>query len=271
MKLDSSRAWQEAVSAVMANKEVVLALAGVFFLLPSLAFALFFPQPDPPANLPPEAMIKLVQAYYISVLPFALPMAVVQMIGSLAIVTLFTDRTRPTVGQAIKQGAIGLLPYIGASLLLGMAIGVIGGIVAAAALATGSKLLAVLVFTVLIVVMIYIGIRLSLIAPVVAVERVRNPVTVLSRSWALTQGNAGRILLFMLLVLIVFLLAAAIIMGVAGIVLVLALGASAAKIASAVLSSFVGAIVSTYFLAINAAIHRQLAGPSADIVSATFD
>ncbi|MFD2135472.1 hypothetical protein ACFSLT_10020 [Novosphingobium resinovorum] len=41
MKFDSSRAWSQASQAVSANREVVLALAGVFFLLPQLMFSIF--------------------------------------------------------------------------------------------------------------------------------------------------------------------------------------------------------------------------------------
>jgi hypothetical protein len=264
MKLDSNRAWQEAVAAVSANKEVLLGLAGVFFVLPSLAFALFFPQPEPAGAMQPET-------YYISILPFALPMAILQMVGSLAVLTLFTDRRRPTVGQAIKQGAMGVLPYLGTSLLLGIAVGLIGGLLLALAGLTGSKVIASIVVIALAAALLYAGVRLSLIAPVVAVDRIRNPMEIIRRSWSLTEGNAGRIALFLLLVLVVFGIVAVIVMGLVGVVLALALAGSTAKTLAAVFSSLIGSIFSTYFLAINAAIHRQLSGPSAGAISGTFD
>ena len=41
MKFDSNRAWREASASASANREVLLAVAGVFFLLPGLASVLF--------------------------------------------------------------------------------------------------------------------------------------------------------------------------------------------------------------------------------------
>ena len=41
MKFDSNRAWREASAAASANREVLVAVAGVFFLLPGLASVLF--------------------------------------------------------------------------------------------------------------------------------------------------------------------------------------------------------------------------------------
>ena len=40
MKLDLSAAWDGAMTMIRANREVVTVLAGVFFLLPNLAFSL---------------------------------------------------------------------------------------------------------------------------------------------------------------------------------------------------------------------------------------
>ena len=271
MKLDSNLAFKEAVAAVAANKDVLLALAGVFFVLPSLAFAIFFPQPEPAPGMQPEQMIAMMQTYYLGVFPYAMPMAIVQMAGSLAVLTLFTDRSRPTVGEAIRQGFIGLLPYFGASLLMGLAIGLVGGVLIAAIAATGSTVFAVVAGIALVAAMIYLGLRLSLLAPVVAVDRVRNPIAALQRSWALTQGNAGGIALFLLLLMIVSIIVMSVALAVCGVIFALVLGSAAAKIAAAVLSSLFGAGFTLYFMAIFAAIHRQLAGPSNESISATFE
>jgi len=45
MKFDGNLVWQQASAAVSANREVVLALAGVFFMLPALGLALISPPP----------------------------------------------------------------------------------------------------------------------------------------------------------------------------------------------------------------------------------
>ncbi len=271
MKLDSNQAWKEAVAAVSANREVLLALAGVFFLLPSLAFALLMPPPEPQGAMQPEAMMKLFQDFYISALPYVIPMAFIQTVGSLAVLTLFTDRSRPTVGQAISQGFGGVLPYLAAQVLLGLALGLVGGVLIGLAAVAHSVALAVVAVLILIGALVYGALRLSLIAPVIAVDRIRNPLAALRRSWELTQGNAGRIALFLFLVFIVFAVVMIIAMGIIGVVLALVLGGSAAKTVATVISSGFGAAFSLYFLAIVASIHRQLSGPSGDSISATFD
>ena len=48
-------------------------------------------------------------------------------------------------------------------------------------------------------------------------------------------------------------------------------GGLAAKVATAVVSAGVGAVMTLYFVALVAAVHRQLAGPSPDAASAPFE
>lgn len=271
MKLDSNLAWKEAVATVSANREVLLALAGVFFMLPSLAIALFFPQPEPQGDMQPEQMMAMLQQYYLSALPFMIPMAIVQTIGSLAMLTLFTDRSRPTVGEAIRQGAIGVIFYFATQLLVVLAIGIVGLLLVVLAGLIGSAALGVVVGLVLLAGVFYLMLRLALVAPVIAVDRVRNPIAVLRRAWSLTTGNAGSIALFLLLVIVVFVVIVVVAMGIAGVVLALVVGGSTAKAIAAVFSSALGAVFSLYFMAIIAAIHRQLSGSSAEAISVTFD
>lgn len=64
MKFDSNLAWKQASSSIGANREVLLALAGVFFLLPSLVFALFLPAPEPVAGQSEAQMMAGMEAYY---------------------------------------------------------------------------------------------------------------------------------------------------------------------------------------------------------------
>jgi hypothetical protein len=271
MKFDSNLAWKQAASAVAANREVLLALSGVFLLLPSLAFALFFPAPEPAAGASEQDMLALTRDYYVSALPAMIPMALVQAAGTLALLTLFTDRSQPTVGEAIRLGVAGLLTYFAAQLMLGVAIGVVGGTLLAAGALSGSQAVVGLAIAAVVAVAVWIAVRTSLAAPIVAVERERNPVTALQRSWRLTRGNAGRIGLFYLLVMIAFLVVMSIVMAIVGIVLALVAGGEVVRIAGAVLSSALGAVMTLYLVAILAAVHRQLAGPSIEAVSAPFD
>lgn len=271
MKFDSNLAWKQASSAISANREVLLALAGVFFLLPSLALSILFPQPEPAAGMSSEAMMALLGEYYSAVMPYFIPAGLLQAAGSLAMLTLFTDRTRPIVSEAIKQGFLGMFPYVGALLLVGFGLGLLAVVALSLGRLAGSPLIAGLAVTLVFVFGAYVFVRTSLAAPVVAVERERNPLNALRRSWLLTQGNAWRIALFYALVALAFFFVLMILMAVVGVVLALVAGGQAGQIGTTVISAAIGAVMTLYFVAISAAVHRQLAGPSPDADKVTFE
>lgn len=271
MKFDSNRAWKEASAAVSANREVLFALAGVFIMLPSLAFALLYPQPEALPGMTGEQAANMLLAFYEEAMPWMIPMAILQAVGSLALLALFTDRTRPTVGEAIRLGLAGLLPYLAAQLLVGLAIGSLAVIVAGIGAASGLMALAVILAIGLIVLAVYIAIKTSLAAPVIMVEGARNPITALKRSWALTSGNSARIAVFYALLALVFIVVISIISALFGITASVIAGAEGARVVNAIVSSALGAIMTLYFIAAVAAVHRQLAGPSPEAVGATFD
>lgn len=262
MRFDSNLAWKEASAAISANREVVFALAGVFFLLPGLAMALLFPAPQPTTGMEGKAAAAMIADYYTSILPYLLPLVLFQALGTLALLTLLTDRGRPTVGEAIGSGARGIIPYVLAQILLGVALGLVGGIVLAFGTATGIGALTVVGLAVVGLLAIYAAIKTSLVAPVVAVEGERNPVAALKRSWLLTKGNSLRIGVFYLLVGVAFLVVISVIVAVVGIIAALIGGAQAGEIAGAVVSAALNAVMALYFVAIVAATHRQLAGTS---------
>ena len=271
MKLDINLAWQRASAAVAANREVLAGLAGVFILLPRLAFELFAtPAPNTHTGMDLDAMAQAMQTYYASVGPWLLAVAVVETTGTLALLTLFTDRTHPTVGQAIRRGALCVIPYLLAQLLFVLGLGIVGGTVLGLASASGSKQLAGVVLGTILFWAIFAGVRLVLLAPAIVVDRARGPLAAIGRSWRLTRRNAGRI--FGLLVLFVVamgvtLLAAS---GGVGSLGALVAGPDAARIAVAVVTSILSSIFTVYLVAVIAEIHRQLAAPSAGPIERPF-
>ncbi len=268
MRFDSNLAWKDASSAIRTNREVVFALAGVFFLIPNLALAMLFPAPEPAAGMDSEAMLAVISDYYVSVLPVLVPTFLFQAAGTLALLTLLTDRSRPTVGEAIGSSVKGIVPYVLAQFILGIGIGLVGGAVVGLASATGLAALAIVGLIAVGVVAIYALIKTSLVGPVIAVDGERNPVAALKRSWLLTKGNSARIGVFYLLVFVAFFIVISVLVAVIGIVASLVGGSHAGEVTGAVLSSALNAVVALYFVAIVAAVHRQLAGPSA---SGVFD
>jgi len=271
MKFDSNLAWKQAAASVSANREVLLAMAGVFFLLPGLALNLFMPQPVLSTDMGEEAAAAVMRDYYLSILPFAIPMALVQAAGTLGMLTLFTDRSRPTVGQAIRQGVAGILPYLLSQLILGFGIGIAGGVLLAIGMITGSMALRTFAIAAAVLLALCAAIRSSLTAPVIAVEGERNPIAALKRSWQLTKGNSLRIALFYFLVLLAFAIVITALMAVLGAVLAFMLAAKEREMVIMLFSSVLGTGVTLYFVAILAAIHRQLAGPSPEAASALFE
>jgi len=268
-KLDSNAAWKEASSKISANRDVFLALAGVFFVVPSLALTVIGGEPEVVPGMQGEAMMAAITAFYAEAWWLILASAVLQVVGVLAILTLMRDRTRPTVGEAIRSALSGLLPYLGAQLLFALAFGLVGGVAIGVGAAVAPPLAAVMTI-VLVIAAVFAGVRLILVAPAIAVEGTRNPLAAMQRSWKLTKGQFWRILGFLALVMILFFVVLGVIMLLVGVVLAIFTSGETQRVLAAVVSSVLTAIVVTYVIGIIAAIHRQLAGPDPAGLAETF-
>lgn len=271
MKLDSNRAWKEASRNVSRNRDALLAVAGVFFLLPQLALALFFPQPEPTAGMSQQQVIELAQGYYLSTLPAMIPLIVCQAIGTLGLLTLLSHTARPTVGEALRLGLRGLPAYLGAQILLGVGIGFGGGLVIAVLSLSGAAALAVAGLALMLLAAAAIALRMSLAAAVVGIEGERNPMRVLRRSWRLTAGNAWRLFGFYALFLVAFLVVLMMVSLIVGIPLQMVASPFAAQLVTAVVSATLNAVMALYLVAIIGAVHSQLAGDPAEHERRTFE
>lgn len=274
MKLDMGQAWNDALSLLRGNQQVVLIVAGVFFFLPNLALSLLMPQTMAQAETrvageaDMNAVIQQAIGVYGDVWWQLVIVSLLSAIGMLGLLALLTDHNRPTVGEALKAGVIYLLPYIGTQLLIGLIIGLMIMIPVAASVAAGvgaGALLGILA----VVAVIYIYTKFSLASPVIVIEDTMNPVRALGRSWALTKGNSVRLFLFYLLIFVVFF----VVMMVLGIVGA-ALGLIAGEDVNIIINGLIGAAVNmggvTVYLAVLAAVHRQLSGNARE-VGATFE
>jgi hypothetical protein len=270
IKLDSNAAWKEASAIVSANREVLFTLAGVFFLLPSLALAVIAGEPEVVPGMSREQMMAAMSEFYAEAWWIILLSAVLQIVGLMTILTLMRDRSRPTVGQAIAAGLSATPSYLAAQLLVVVGLSVAGGILAGVAGAVSSAL-GVVVLLLVMVALIYAVFRLLLVAPVIAVEGVRNPFTAMTRSWRLTKGNFWRIFAFLLLIIVLFVVVAMIVMMLVGLILALATSGETQRILAAVFSSALGAVGVVYFAGVIAAIHRQLSAPATADPSAAFE
>jgi hypothetical protein len=254
MKLDSNQAWHAAQAAIRSNREVLLALAGVFFLIPTLAFTLLYPQPQATTAMTPQQAFTLLESFYRESFPFMLVVIALQVVGAMTVMTLFTDRTRPTVGGAIRHGAIDTVVFLAAMLAFWIVSGLVLGIIVSLAALTGVVAFAGLVTAACVGVLLYC-----------------NPLLALRSSWELTRGNAGRILLLLALLFVVYIVISVALTAVVGIGVQFALGMKASDIAVAVVTAAAGALFNLIVIAVLAMIHRQLTGGSPQAIGATFD
>jgi len=270
MKLDTNQAWRQASAAVSANAGLLLPVAGVFFLLPQLALSLFGPEPHFAKGLPPAEMMTQLQAFYITLLPFLLPIMVLQAVGMLTMITLFTDNARPTVAKAIARGFTCTPSLLAAQVLFALGLSVAGGVVLAIPALIAPAALLAMVPVVLVGAAIG-SIRTVLSANAIVTEGRMNPIEALKRSWQLTKGNAWRILGILALLMLALMVVSGAVAAVAGIVARLALNAEWARMASSLAGALAAAVYVAYNSAVLAAIHAQLTGDTPSSLAATFE
>lgn len=219
--LSIGRAWDEAKTALQANRRLIVPVALGLILLPAVIVSMVEPR-VPPGEQPPAGPWMLV----------ALAMVIVMIVGQLAIV-LMVNGWRGSVGEAIGKatrrapifilaGIVFLLPTI---LLFSVMLGMAGvgtsatGDVDLASFGTAGWLLLCLFLLVL----IYFSIRLLPLLAVVAVEQV-GPLASLKRSFALTSGYFWRLFGFLIMLMLGFAIVALAVGAVIGMIVNLSLG-----------------------------------------------
>ena len=260
MKLDTSLAWYRAHGAVVANRDMLFALAGVFFLLPALAMGLLAPQDAPVINqnMSPDEMANALQATLTKLAPFVVPVLVMNWVGMLSLIALFADRRRPTVAQAMAQGLRVLVPYVAAQMLFGLAYSVAGGVVVQL-VGLGGKGGQGLAMVIVLGGMLYGLARLMLLAPVMVAEGLFNPVAGLVRAWRLASGNVAVMALFMMALVAVMFIAEWAAVGVFGSLAAIMGGAQAAHVVAVAINAVGGTVFSVYVAALITGFHAQLA------------
>lgn len=236
MKFSYSAVWEETVRMLRGHASLLLAVAGVFFFLPALLFAHFFPQP---VATGPRAF-EIMTAYVADNWHWILLVNVANMVGAIAILLMLFDRQGRTVGNAIAA-AFPILPaYFVASILSGMMVG--------------------LASIFLIVPGLYLFARFAVIGPVIVAEEQRHPLRAIKRSFEVTKSNGWAVLGLILLVAIAGFLVSFALSRVLGSVFLVAGGERVGRLLVTILNAFTGAVLSTLLVALFAAIYRQLVG-----------
>jgi hypothetical protein len=271
MKLDMGAAWNEATRMISANRELVAIIAGIFVFLPAIVLAVIAPGVAAgPTNMNPDDPMAAMTEFYSANGIWIFVIAIINAIGSLSLFALFTDG-RPTVGDAISTGVKTLLPYLAAQILLVLALAVVLGLPVGLAATLGGPVAGALVGIIAAVALLYVMIKVTLLAPAMVIGGILNPVSALKASWNATKGNSLRLLLFFFLLGLAVVVVAAVFGLISGLfVAMLGTGSVAAMIGGA-LNGLVSAIWAVLIVAVISATYRQLSGPTAASVSETFE
>jgi membrane-anchored glycerophosphoryl diester phosphodiesterase (GDPDase) len=169
---------------------------------------------------------------------------------------------------------------LGASLLVGL--GVVAAMIPLLLLVGGGAMLGgarpevlvgpILLLTLILVVgSVALWVRLMLMTPVTAAEN-EGPIGIIRRSWDLTRGHFWKLLGFVLLVILLFLVISMVEIAIGGLLVVLVAGppdpGSAAAFILALIDAAVNMVITVYFTALIARIYLQLSdrGPEAIFV-----
>ena len=259
-RFDTMKIWDEASAALLANREVLLAVLGVFSILPVFALTQFIPLPEPvPGQLPAQLFERWGQYFDDNWLPF-LAVMLAQLLGMLVTLALLGDPRRPTVGEAMRQ-ALRASPSFLAALIGGHALAVLSGLVPVILIGlSGSIPLTKVAAVIGSVVILYMLVRFAFIGPAVLLGGERNPIYALRRSFFATKGIGWQMLVFILLIYVAFSIIGWLIQAALVIVTTLVAGAEGGTLIGNLVESAVQAALAATFVAVIAASYRQVLG-----------
>lgn len=244
-KFDMGAAWDDSVALLKSHSALTGAIAAVFLFLPALALAWFGPvSVEPPEGATFDQIVTAFQENIWQILPYQIGIAILALVGSLAILRLWLSRAATSVGEALSF-ALRLLPTM-------IIIQILTGLITAFG------------FVLLVVPGLYLIGRLALTGPVVADRSVANPLDAIAASWNLTRDNGWAIFLFIFLVTLVIGIVLLVVTGVIG--AVVGSGPGIGHIIGGFFESAIGVGATMVSLAISAAAYRQLAiGGNAEV------
>jgi hypothetical protein len=256
------KVWDEASSALLANREVLTAVMGVFAVLPVFALAQFLPLPEPVQGQPPAQLLERWAQYFdANWLPYVAAL-LLELFGMLVALALLGDPARPTVGEAMRQASRSAPAFI-AALIAAHAVALLAGLVPVTLIGLIGSLLVTQVAAIMgTVFILYMMVRFGFIGPVVVLAGMRNPLEMLRRSFLATKGIGWQLLVFLLLVYFAFGIVGWLVEGAFAIVAALLAGAEGGHLVANLIGSLVQGAQAATFVAVIAASYRQLGEPA---------
>ena len=174
MRLSPGSALADAAALWRSERDLVVRIAGVFYLLPILALAMLASGLTLPDQATAEQVREAVSGFYRANLVWLLALSVALEFGSLALLNLFLQRGL-TIRETLQASALRLLPFV----LLGFANG--------AVMQLG--------FTLFILPGLYVFGRTWMMGAAYAAEPERRLLGAVERGFRLSAGNGWRLAL----------------------------------------------------------------------------
>lgn len=276
MNFDMNTVWSRGLELITSNFQLLLVLAAVFLLLPTVALYLLVPDfqafVDPAAD--PDVVLDRMGEIAVPLISVGLISTVIQFAGYGAMIALMGDH-RPTVGQAIGSG-FKIVPSTLAIMVLWMLAYFIGGIViiipfSLLAGLSGSTALAVIGFLPVLIFVIWLMARFSMSMPTLVLQPTLNPIQAILNSFKLTGPKQWMILLFWTVVMVIFFVISLLFNGMFGVVAAL-LGTGTSAMLVLGLANGVTTMASGILIcALSVAMYDQLSGASTAKIEETFD
>ncbi len=127
MRIDLAAACREALGIWRRDREVIVAIAGIFFFLPALAVALLTDISVAPAQgdvVDQSAQLNALLAQVMANAHWLVLQALAELAGVTTLLALLLDPARPTVGTALRTTVRRLPVLAGAALLVNVAQGI---------------------------------------------------------------------------------------------------------------------------------------------------
>ena len=264
--LSIGKAWDEAKSALQANRKLIVPVALGMVLLPATIASMVEPQVQAGQQPPPGPWMLV-----------ALAMLIIMMAGQIAIV-LLVNGWQGSVGEAIKQASRRVPTLILAALTVSVPVillfSAVLAVTAIDSLETGQFdwtsisgtgwLLILLCFLLL----LYVAVRLLPLVAVAACET-KGPIATLKRSFVLTSGQFWRLFGFIVMLMIGFLIVAMVVGIVVGGIVTLAFGQPEPWTLALLLIALAGGLVQAGFVMVYtgmlARIYAQLSAGQASV------
>jgi hypothetical protein len=276
MNFDMNTVWSRAIELVRDNFQLLIVIAGVFLLLPTMATYLLIPDfqnlIDPTADQ--AALEQQISAMIGPLVSVGVVSMVFQFAGYGAMVALMGD-TRPTVGQALGTG-FKIVPSVFAVMILFIIAYFIGAMIIALpiTLIAGLAGIPALSFIAVIFVLLFVVwlmARMSLSMPALVLGETLNPFTAVTRSFKLTGPKQWSILLFWGVLLAVYVVIALLLTGIFGLVAALIGSGTAAMVVLGIANGAMGMAIGMLICGVSVAMFTQLSGPSTAAIEETFD